>query len=228
MRAPEVVGRVERRILLDHAVAPEVAARHLPPGFTPRLLDGRAVVGVCLIRLVELRPAGLPATVGRTVEAAAHRISVVAADGAPGVFVPRRDTTSWAAVLAGGRVWPGVHGRARIEVARTTTALDVGVRCRDGAAVAVTIDRDPRRGTALADPDAACALHADERTAWSPRRGGALEAAVMTCAPWSARPVGVTAARSSWLADPAAFPPGSARLAGALLMEDVAVRWTAR
>ena len=93
----ELVGRIERRILLDHVLAPDVVARHLPAGFTPRLLDGHAVVGVCLIRLVEMRPPGLPAALGRTVEAAAHRISVVGPGGEPGVVVPRRDTSSWAA-----------------------------------------------------------------------------------------------------------------------------------
>lgn len=225
--APHLVGRVERRILLDHAVDPAVAARHLPPGLEVRLLDDRAVVGVCLIRLAAVRPAGVPGAVGWGVEAAAHRISVTGPDGEPGVFVPRRDTTSWLVVLAGGRVWPGVHGRARIDVARTTRSLGVDVAGRDGTRVAVAVDRDTRRGTALAAPDAACAFHAGERTAWSPRRDGVPEAAVMECTPWAARPVGVTAARSTWLDDPEAFPPGSVRLAGALLVEDVAVRWSA-
>ncbi len=224
---PGVVGRIERRILLDHLVDPDVAARHLPPGLALRPLDGRAVVGVCLIRLVAVRPVGLPVGLGRAVEAAAHRISVVGADGEPGVFVPRRDTASRLAVLAGGRVWPGVHHRAGFSVGRTAGSLHVQVAGRDGTTVAVAVDRDARRGTALADPGAASAFHAVERTAWSPRRDGSLEAAVMDCEPWTARPVGVTAAASSWLDDPDAFPPGSGGLAGALLMEDVAMRWSA-
>jgi hypothetical protein len=218
-----VVGRIERRILLDHHVDPDLASDLVPAGLTLRLLDGRAVVGVCLIRLVELRPAGAPTAVGRTVEAAAHRVSVVGPGGEPGVFVPRRDTTSWAAVAVGGRLWPGVHGRARIDVASTTTALSVGVAAADGTGVAVTVDRDGRRGTTLPDADAAVAFHAVERTAWSPARRGGLEGAVMECEPWSARPVGVTAASSTWLA--ASLPDGGADLLGALLMEDVAVRW---
>lgn len=228
MRArPDVVGRIERRVLLDHSVAAAVAAHHLPPDLAPRLLDGRAVVGVCLIRLAEVRPAGLPAALGRTVEAAAHRISVVDADGEPGVFVPRRDTASRLAVLAGGRVWPGVHRRAGFAVARTSCSLRIEVAGQDGTTVSVEVDRDDRRGTTLGDPDATSAFHAVERTAWSPGRDGALETAVMDCAPWAARPVGVTAASSSWLDDGDSFPPGSARLAGALLMEDVDLRWSA-
>lgn len=87
----------------------------------------------------------------------------------------------------------------------------------------VTVDRDGRRGTTLPDPGAAIAFHAVERTAWSPTRRGGLEAAVMECEPWSARPVGVTAASSTWLAS--SLPDDGADLLGALLMEDVAVRW---
>jgi hypothetical protein len=201
-----------------------------------RLLDGRAVVGVCLIRLVEMRPTGLPRPLGRTIEAAAHRISVVGPgdDGPePGVFVPRRDSRSRAAVRAGGRIWPGVHGRADITVERRPSSLAIDVACPDGAAVSVTLDLDADRpgGTALADPDATRTFHAVERRAWSPRRGGGpesgLEEAVLDCLPWSARPVGVTAATSTWLDDRDLFPLGSSHLAGALLMEDVPVRWSA-
>jgi uncharacterized protein YqjF (DUF2071 family) len=216
----DVVGRIERRILLDHAVEPALVAPHLPPGLEPRLLDGAAVVGVCLIRLVDLRPDGLPAVLGRTVEAAAHRISVIGPGGEPGVFVPRRDTSSWAAVVAGGRVWPGVHGRARFAVARTSTSLRIGATCRDGTTIGVTVDLDGRDGTTLADPGTVSAFHAVERTAWSPDRRGRLEAAVLECVPWRARPIGVTAARSSWIDG-----VGPYRLAGALLMEGVAARW---
>ncbi|HEX7135444.1 MAG TPA: DUF2071 domain-containing protein [Iamia sp.] len=224
---PDLVGRIDRRVLLDHVVAPDVAARHLPPGLEVRLLDDRAVVGVCLIRLVDVRPAGLPAGLGRTVEAAAHRISVVGPGTEAGVFVPRRDTSSRTAALVGGRVWPGVHGRARVSGARTPCSLRIDVACRDGAAVSVAVDLDERRGTTLTDPEATSAFHAVERTAWSPGRDGALEVAVLACEGWSARPVGVTAATSTWLDDRRSFPPGTARLAGALLMEDVPMRWSA-
>lgn len=220
MKAPSLRGRIERRILLDVAVDPDVAARQVPPGFTLRLLDGAAVAGICLIRLVELRPPGLPAVVGRTTTAAAHRISVHGPDGSPGVFVPRRDTSSRAAALAGGRVWPGVHGRADI----TWTADRVEVVAADGARVTVALGAS---GHHLTDPDAAIALHSAELTAWSPDRRGGLEAADLECVCWRARPVGVAGWSSSWLGDAAVFPPGSTALAGALVMEDVAVTWRA-
>lgn len=93
--APALVGRIERRILLDWFVDPQVAAAHLPAGLQPRLYEDAAVVGVCLIRLTELRPAGWRRWVGRPVEAAAHRISpaarhlVVGLPGAPRCGVDR-------------------------------------------------------------------------------------------------------------------------------------------
>ncbi len=220
LTAPPLHGRIERRILLDCSVDPDVAARQLPPGFAPRLLDGAAVVGVCLIRLADLRPPGAPAALGRTVTAAAHRISVVGPDGEPGVVVPRRDTTSRAAVVAGGRVWPGVHHRAAITWAEDDS---VTVAAADGTRVAVAV---ADHGTHLPDPDAVSTFHAAGVVAWSPGRTERLEVATLGCGTWRARPVGVARASSSWLADPVAFPAGSATLAGALLMEDVPVVWS--
>lgn len=231
MRAPVLEGRIERRVLLDHAVDTEVAARLLPSGFEPRLLDGRAVVGVCLIRLADVRPVGMPAWLGRSVEAAAHRVSVwrEGPDGPEaGVYVPRRDTTSWAATMAGGRVWPGVHHRAAVTVRRSAKELSVEVRCRDGQAVAVAVDLAERAhlGVRLADAAAASAFHAVERIAWSPGRDGSLEAADLLVHGWAARPVGVLTTASTWVDDPRRFPPGTSTLAGALLMEDVPVTWS--
>ena len=76
MRIPVMAATVERRLLLNYRVDPAVVAPLLPAPLRPRLAGGAAVAGVCLIRLGDLRPAGLPVAVGVRTENAAHRIAV--------------------------------------------------------------------------------------------------------------------------------------------------------
>src|SRR5450631_100992 len=76
MRLPALEGVIDRRLLVNYRVDPEIAARWLPAPFRPQLVNGFAVAGICLIRLVKLRPVGAPRWAGLTSENAAHRIAV--------------------------------------------------------------------------------------------------------------------------------------------------------
>jgi hypothetical protein len=51
MRLPVIRGVIDRRILVNYRVAPEVLAKTLPPPFRPKLYNGHGVAGICLIRL---------------------------------------------------------------------------------------------------------------------------------------------------------------------------------
>jgi hypothetical protein len=119
MRAPAIRATIERRILVNYRVEPAALGALLPPPFRPVLVDGFAIAGVCLIRLGDVRPAGMPALVGVTTENAAHRIAAEwdTPDGpVAGVYIPRRDTSSRLTVALGGRAFPGWHHRATFDV----------------------------------------------------------------------------------------------------------------
>src|SRR5688572_9935773 len=98
MRLPVIAGVIKRRILVNFRVAPEVIQRILPYAFRPKLYEGHAIAGICLIRLEQIRPIEFPAFLGISSENAAHRIAVEwrDADGITreGVYIPRRDTGS--------------------------------------------------------------------------------------------------------------------------------------
>lgn len=111
MRPPPLRATMERRILVNYRVDPDVLAAVLPAPFRPALVNGQGVAGICLIRLGDIRPAGLPAAMGLTSENAAHRIGVqwdTPHGPVTGVFVPRRDTSSRlaAACSRGGSTSP--------------------------------------------------------------------------------------------------------------------------
>ena len=94
MQMPKVHGVIRRRLLVNFRVEPALMQRNLPAPFRPKLHDGHAVAGICLIRLEEIRPKRFPRVVGLSSENAAHRVAVVweDADGPhEGVYIPRRE-----------------------------------------------------------------------------------------------------------------------------------------
>jgi hypothetical protein len=76
MRPPTLAATIERRILVNYRVDPDVLALLLPPPFRPVVVGGYGIAGICLIRLSGVRPAGVPRALGVTSENAAHRVAV--------------------------------------------------------------------------------------------------------------------------------------------------------
>src|SRR5262245_15982117 len=136
MRLPTIEGTIRRRILVNYHVDPTIIQRLLPSRFRPKLYEGRAVAGICLIRLEHIRPKVLPAIIGINSENAAHRIAVQWDDEQDvtreGVFIPRRDTNSEINHLMGGRIFPGEHNRASFTVEESATAISLSMESQDG------------------------------------------------------------------------------------------------
>src|SRR5262245_37618023 len=116
MRIPVIRGVIDRRILVNYHVDPDVLSPLLPPPFRPKVVHGFGMVGICLIRLKKVRPTFLPSWFGISSENAAHRTAVEWDENGAlrgGVYVRRRDTDSRLNAWAGGRLFPGVHHHAR-------------------------------------------------------------------------------------------------------------------
>lgn len=225
------MGEIERRLLVNYRVEPADVRRLLPAPFRPQLVHGHAVAGICLIRLGSLRPAGLPAVVGRRSENAAHRIAVEwdTADGvATGVYIPRRDSDSWLNTVIGGRLFPGHHHRARFSVDETSTDLQVAFAAVDGSVtvdVAVRVSHEMTGSRLFATVDEASAFFERGAVGWSAAPGGGVNGLQLETSAWRVEPVDVESVNSSFFDDTEAFPAGSAVLDNALLMRRVPVRW---
>jgi hypothetical protein len=177
-------GTIRRRLLVNALVDPDDAARHLPVGLRPHVIDGGTVVGCCLLDLDAIRPASLPAGVGTRLRAAAHRVSVEWEDevGAAtvGVYVPVRHTDSRAARVLGGRWFPGVHRRASIELTDDGRCLRWSVEPGDRATeygISVNASITSTSSSTLCEPIGGTCLSAT--VGLSPDHHGALEAARM-------------------------------------------------
>ena len=118
---PLIQGVIARRMLLNFRANADVVQSLLPAPLQVDQRNGHAIVGVCLIRLENLRPHGIPGPLGLSSENMAHRVAILypSSDGIrPGVFVWRRETDQRLVELLGGRLFPGVHHHARFQVER--------------------------------------------------------------------------------------------------------------
>ncbi|MEV4948645.1 DUF2071 domain-containing protein [Streptomyces sp. NPDC053755] len=232
MRPPRLSSVIERRLLVNYRVDPDVAARLLPAGLRPQLVRGHAVAGICLLRLGSVRPSWVPAGIGLRSENAAHRVAVEW-DGPQGketgVYIPRRDTASRVNRWAGGRIFPGEHGHADFEVRESGDTVRVAFATRDGS-TRVDVTAEVTHGLAdselFADLDEASAFFRDGATGYSATSAGPhLDGLRLHTDAWRVEAGRITSARSSFFDDPDRFPPGSAALDSVLLMRNVPVRW---
>src|SRR5690606_27182242 len=76
MRLPVIKGVIRRRILINFQVDPDIISNYLPPAFTPKIVKGKSIIGICLIRLENIRPKLFPMNLGINSENVAHRIAV--------------------------------------------------------------------------------------------------------------------------------------------------------
>jgi len=222
---------IERRLLVNYRIDPEVVERQLPAPFRPQLVSGWAVGGVCFIRLGKLRPNHFPSALGITTENVAHRFAVEWDDDAGtqvGVYIRRRDTNSRTTALAGDRVFPGVHRMARFEVHERGPELRLGVESRDGTlGLSVTArDNQALGGELFTSLEQAIDFFRRGSLGFSPSGSSAGLAGVrLQSQSWDARPVTIDEMRSSVFDDPKAFPKGSCTLDFGLVMRNLTARW---
>lgn len=232
---PTLAGRIERRLLVNYRVDPERVAALLPSPFRPEVVNGYAVAGVCLIRLGEIRPRGMPRRFGLRSENAAHRIAVEWDDHGTtrrAVYIPQRDTSSTVNAALGGRLFPAAHRRARFRVEESETRFDVSFVARDGSTkveTRVTLTDELRDSKLFVDVGQASLFFKRGSTGYSPTRDSSRVEGVEICtSAWRVRPARIDTARSSLFDDVSVFPPGTAQPDSALVMLDVPVEWHPR
>jgi len=221
-RAGDVVGHIRRRLLVNQWVDPDEVKVHLPGGIRPHLgSNGGVVVGCCMLEIDDARPWPLPRSVGIGIRAAAHRISVEVGPedkSTLAVWVPVRHTDSRAAVLAGGRVFPGVHATADV-------AIDADARHLSWSITGASRDFDISASAALDRTDDTASEVADivigTALGLSPGlRPARVEAVEMNPGHKRARIVELTGLDSAFMNGFSSATP-----AETLLMADVDVTW---
>ncbi len=229
MKLPTVEGTIRRRLLLNFRVDPAVISHELPVPFVPKLHEGHAIAGVCLIRLEAIRPRGTPRAIGFSSENAAHRIAITwpTAEGPQeGVFIPRRDTDSLINQLAGGRVFPGEHHAADFAVSDKGGDIALSMNARDGS-VAVRVSASI--GDSL--PSDSCFGSVSEASSFfelgysATAAGNKLHGVVLRTKSWQVEPLIVHEIYSGYFSDPSRFPKGSVVFDHGLIMRNIEHEW---
>ena len=235
MRIPTIRGLIDRRVLVNFRVDADVLSRVCPLPFRPQTVNGFGVAGICLIRLKHIRPKLLPSFLGISSENAAHRIAVEwDANGSTqtGVYIPRRDTSSFLNAFAGGRIFPGVHNRARFDVRETESEYHIAMDSIDGSA---HVSVDARTTDELPDDSvfatvAKCSQFFEAGSlGYSPADSTAhFDGLELRTSNWHVQPLAVTNVQSSFFDNRDTFPDGSVAFDNALLMQGIDHEWHSR
>jgi hypothetical protein len=232
---PAVAGTIERRMLVNFRCRPDALERILPSPFRPKLINGRGVAGICLIRLGGIRPAFLPAVGGLKSENAAHRIAVEWEDGGmtqEGVFIPRRDTSAFLNQMVGGKLFPGVHHGAKFRVSERENRFELEMRSNDGVTfvcVKARVAEHLPSGSVFRSLAEASGFFRGGALGWSSRAdANEFDGLELHCNEWNMEPLTVEYIESSFFKNRELFPAGSAEFDSAFLMRNIAHEWHAR
>lgn len=235
MRIPVIRGIIDRRLLVNYHVDPDVMADVLPAPFRPKLVHGYAIGGICLIRLKKVRPKFLPIPAGWRSENAAHRIAVEWLDNGvmrEGVYIPRRDTDSRLNTLAGGRVFPGRHHYATFTVHETSSQFSVSLQSHDGKTrlhVSGHVASDlPASSVFSSLAEASAFFEAGSLGYSATPSDGRYDGLELRCTNWKVEALDVEDVQSTFFGDQTRFPAGSVEFDCALLMRGIDHEWHSR
>ncbi len=229
MKIPRIKGIIERRILINYQIDKGVLENYLPKPFSPKLVNGKGIAGICLIRLKEIRPKGLPKHIGISSENGAHRIAVQWTENGElkeGVYIPRRDTSSKLNALAGGTIFPGVHHLAEFTVDEKDGAYKVGFISDDHTSLSITAKETTHWNTESVFDDLQCVsdFFEDGAVGYSPDKTD-FDGLELKAYNWIVSLLEVEHVQSSFFEDERIFPKGSVKFDNALLMKDIEHEW---
>ena len=232
MKIPVLNGIIDRRILVNYRVRPDVVKRLLPSHLDPILINGYASAGICLLRLKDIGMKYSPSLLRITSENAAHRFLVkYKHEGREtcGVYIPRRDTDSTLNVLLAGKIFSWPHYPARFETKERNgdytvkmesedhnTSLNVQASLTDVFPANSMFDSIDHASRTFQS----CPVGISPST--TPNQFKTIQLKTMT---WSVKPLQVHKLQSSFFEDRSLFPEGSIHFDNALLMEGIAHEW---
>jgi len=230
MQLPTIHGYIDRRILVNFTVTPSAIQPLLPAPFRPKLYKGKAIAGICLIRLKHIKPKGLPDFMGLSSENGAHRIAVEwEEDGVTkeGVYIPRRDTSSKWNVFAGGRFFPGKHHLARFNVKEENGHYHVDFTSSDDTSISIDagISSEFPPDSVFETLENASGFFAGGANGYSPNKRHTLDGLRLETYKWEVSPLRMTQVHSSFFENTSLFPIGSVQFDNALLMTRVEHEW---
>ena len=224
-------GVIKRRILVNYRVKPNVVQKILPKGFRPKLHNAKAIAGICLIRLEDIRPKFAPKFVGINSENAAHRIAVLWDENGEtreGVFIPRRDTNSFINSTVGGRIFPGEHYKADFTI-EDADGIDFAMQSKDKT---VTVQLKGKISETLPEDSIFSSLSEASDFFETGSLGYSvtkdaqhLDGIILQTKEWKVDALELDSVHSSYYEDESIFPKDSIEFDHALIMQNITHEW---
>lgn len=229
MKIPIIKGIIDRRILINYQIDKKVLENYLPKPFKPKLVNGKGIAGICLIRLKEIRPKGLPKQIGISSENGAHRIAVEWEENGvlkEGVYIPRRDTSSRLNSLAGGTIFPGVHNLARFSVNEKDDVYEVSFVSDDKTYLSIKARETENwnKESVFDNLDCVSDFFEQGSVGYSPDKNN-FDGLELKAINWKVSLLKVESVKSSFFENENIFPRGSVKFDNALLMKDIDHEW---
>lgn len=229
MKIPKLKGIIDRRILINYQVDKEVLENYLPKPFKPKLVNGKGIAGICLIRLKQIRPKGLHKSIGISSENGAHRIAVEWTQNGKlieGVYIPRRDTSSKLNAIAGGTIFPGIHHLAKFKVNEKDKNYEVNFTSDDYTSLSIKAKETNIWNDESVFKNLECAseFFKNGSIGYSPEKT-CFEGLELKVYNWKVSLLEVEMVKSSFFENENIFPKGSIKLDNALLMKGIEHEW---
>ena len=229
MMLPTVHGYIDRRILVNFTAEPDVVRTIIPAPFRPKIYKGKSIVGICLIRLKNIKLKGMPDFVGVSSENGAHRIAVEWEENGEtkeGVYIPRRDTSLRLNTWLGGRIFPGKHYLAKFNVKEGNGNYHVDFTSSDNTTIAIDATEKAQfnRQSVFGSLENVSSFFERGAVGYSPNKDR-FEGLKLEAYNWKVRPLEVSRVHSSFYEDESVFPKGSVQFDNALLMTQVEHEW---
>ncbi|WP_339701325.1 DUF2071 domain-containing protein [uncultured Roseivirga sp.] len=230
MKIPVIQGVIDRRILINYQIDKDVLESFLPHPFKPKLVKGKGVAGICLIRLKEIRPKGLPKSIGISSENGAHRIAVEwESEGITkeGVYIPRRDTSSKLNAFAGGTLFPGEHHLADFKVSELDGNYEVSFESNDQTKLSISAKETEKWSdhSLFENINEASSFFEQGAVGYSPNTKKTFDGLELITSNWKVTPLEVLKVESSFFDNEQVFPKGSVKFDNALLMKNISHEW---
>lgn len=229
MKIPTIHGYIDRRILINFTADPKAVEKIIPFPFRPKLYKGKAIVGICLIRLKNIKPKGFPDFIGVNSENGAHRIAVEWDENGEtksGVYIPRRDTSLKLNALVGGRIFPGKHYYAKFNIEEDKGNYHIDFKSSDNTEILIDAieTKSFNKNSIFENLNNASDFFESGDLGYSPNKGK-FEGLRLKAYKWEVQPLDVQNVKSTFFENEEIFPKGSVTFDNALLMTNIEHEW---
>lgn len=232
MKLPRLNGVIDRRILVNYRVRPDVVKSLLPLHLDPLIVNGYASAGICIIRLKDVGIYGSPSCFRMTSENTAHRFLVTfIKDGEKmnGVYIPRRDTDSTLNVMLAGKIFSWPHYPATYEVVETIGRYSIKMKGKEKKTLldieTHTVNKFPSGSMFdniqhASDCFKSCSIGISPSTT-----ADNFKVIELRTKRWAVKPLHVKKLTSTYFEDESLFPKSAIQFDNALLMTEIQHEW---